>query len=70
MSDALVRKGSVEDANAEYVKKLRVSNVATDQEIQAAPHKLFQSISQGISVQGPQDQQYSETSRLKPSRLS
>ena len=57
VSDALVRKGSVKDANAEYVQKLRVSNVATDQEIQAALHKLFQSSPQGISVQGPQDQQ-------------
>ena len=56
VSDALVRKGSVKDANAEYVQKLRVSNVATDQEIQAALHKLFQSSPQGISVQGPQDQ--------------
>ena len=57
MSDALVRKVSVKDANAEYVQKLRVSNVATDQEIQTALHKLFQSSPQGISVQGPQDQQ-------------
>ena len=54
VSDALVRKGSVEDANAEYVQKLRVSKVATDQEIQAALHKLFQSSPQGISAQSPQ----------------
>ena len=65
VSDALVRKGSVKDANAEYVQKLRVSKVATDKEIQAALHKLFQSSLQGISAQspqgiaaqGPQDQQ-------------
>ena len=42
VSDALVRKVSVKDANAEYVQKLRVSNVATDKEIQTALHKLFQ----------------------------
>ena len=78
VSDALVPKGSVKDANAEYVQKLRVSNVATDQEIQAALHRLFQSSPQGISaqspqgiaVQGPQDQQIVDTSRLKPLRLS
>ena len=50
VSDALVRKVSVKDANAEYVQKLRVSNVATDQEIQTVLHKLFQSSPQGISV--------------------
>ena len=66
VSDALVRKGSVKDANAEYVQKLRVSNVATDQEIQAALHKLFQSSPQGISVQGPQDQQIQRTQDSSP----
>ena len=48
MSDALFRKGSVKDANAEYVHNLRVSETATDQEIQEALHHLFQ------SVQSPQ----------------
>ena len=34
--DALVRKGSVKDANAKDVHKLRVSETVTDQEIQEA----------------------------------
>ena len=59
MSDALFRKGSVKDANAEYVHKLRVSETATDQEIQEALHQLFKSVQspQGnsvLSVQSPQ----------------
>ena len=54
VSDALVSKGSVKDANAEYVQKLRVRKVATDQEIQAALHKLFQSSPQG-STQSTKD---------------
>ena len=66
VSDALVHKGSVKDANAEYVQKLRVSNVATDQEIQTALHKLFQSSPQGISVQGPQDQQIQRSQDSSP----
>ena len=57
VADALVRKGSVRDANAEYVQKLRVTESATDQEIQAALHQLFSSSPQGTSViQGPQGQ--------------
>ena len=43
IADALVRKGCVKDANAEYVQKLRASSVATDQEIQSALHELFKS---------------------------
>ena len=43
VADALVRKGSVKDANAEYVKKLRVTESATDQEIQEALHQCFKS---------------------------
>ena len=55
VSDALVRKGSVKDANAEYVQKLRISESATDQEIQEALHKLFKTSPQGIQrSQGPQ----------------
>ena len=50
IADALVRKGFVKDANAEYVQKLRVSSVATDQEIQNALHKLFKSSPQGQKV--------------------
>ena len=34
VSDALVRKESVKDANAEYVMRLRVAENATDDEIQ------------------------------------
>ena len=41
VADALVRKSSVKNANAEYVQKLRVSEVATDQEIQNVLHQLF-----------------------------
>ena len=44
VSDALVRKGSVKDANAEYVHKLQVRETATDQEIQGALHQLFKSV--------------------------
>ena len=47
VADALVRKGSVKDANAEYVQKLRISETATDQEIQNALHQLFKSSPQG-----------------------
>ena len=54
VADALVRKASVKDANAEYVQKLRVKESATDQEIQDALHKLLKSNLQGM--QGPQDQ--------------
>ena len=55
VSDALVRKSSVKDANAEYVQNLRVSDTATNQEIQAALHKLFNQSPQGNSgSQGPQ----------------
>ena len=53
--DALVRKSSVRDANAEYVQKLRVSEHATNEEIQAALHNLFNQSPQGNSnSQGPQ----------------
>ena len=47
MSDALVRKTAVTDANASYVEKLRVADDATNEEIQTALHQLFNS--------GPQD---------------
>ena len=50
----LVRKGSVKDANAEYVQKLRMNELATDQEVQEALHQLFNSSPQGN--QGPQGQ--------------
>ena len=56
-SDALVRKSFVKDANAEYVQGLRVPESATNEEIQAALHKLFNSGPQGTQdQQGPQGQ--------------
>ena len=36
VSNALVRKGSVKDANEEYVMRLRVAKNATNEQIQAA----------------------------------
>ena len=50
ITDALVRKSSVKDANAEYVQKLRVSEHATNEEIQTALHNLFNQSPQGHSV--------------------
>ena len=41
VSDALVRKSSVTDANASYVQKLRVAENATNDEIRVALHQLF-----------------------------
>ena len=41
IKDALVRKGSVHDANEEYVRKLRVPDNATDEQIQEALQKKF-----------------------------
>ena len=41
VSDALVRKGSVRDANEEYVMRLRVSADATDEDIQTTLYQLF-----------------------------
>ena len=56
ISDALVRKGSVKDANSEYVQKLRVSPEASDAEIQSALHQLFSQGPQGQSVNDSQSQ--------------
>ena len=39
--DALVKKSSVHDANATYVQQLRVSEDASDEEIQSALTKQF-----------------------------
>ena len=52
VSDALVRKDSVKDANEEYAIRLRVLDNATDDQIQSALHKLFNS--NNHSIQGPQ----------------
>ena len=41
VSDALIRKDSVKDANAEYVMRLRVPADATDEDIQNALNNLF-----------------------------
>ena len=49
VSGTLVRKGSVKDANEEYVMRLRVPANESDEEIQSALHQLFSQ-----SVQGPQ----------------
>ena len=43
ISGILVRKGSVKDANEEYVMRLRVAANATDKKFQSALHKLFNS---------------------------
>ena len=59
VSDALVRKSSVTDANASYVQKLRVIENATDDEIRAVLHHLFND-----GPQGPSRQQV----QLAPSR--
>ena len=59
VSDALVRKGSVKDANEEYVMRLRVAENATDEQIQAALHKLFnQSVSSPQGQTKTQDNQH------------
>ena len=54
ISDALVRKGSVKDANSEYVQRLRVSPDVSDSEIQTALHQLFSQGPQGQSAEDPQ----------------
>ena len=56
ISDALVRKGSVKDANSEYVQRLRLSPDASDSEIQIALHQLFRQGPQGQSAEDPQGQ--------------
>ena len=65
-----MRKGSVKDANEEYVMQLRVAENATDEQIQAALHKLFtQSVSssQGqTKIQDNQDPQGHSTSTILP----
>ena len=52
VNDALKRKSSVHDANAAYVQQLRVSENASDEEIQAALSKLFQRRSENSDGQG------------------
>ena len=61
ITDALVRKSSVTDANVEYVERLRVPEDATNEQIQDALYKLFNSSPQGKDSQiresqGPQGQ--------------
>ena len=45
----MVQKSSVTDTNASYVQRLRVAENATNQEIQAALHELFNKGPQGPS---------------------
>ena len=69
VSDALVRKDSVKDANAEYVQKLWISDSATDQEIQDALHQLFKSSPQGHSIllgQSPRGSKFSTNKDSSP----
>ena len=61
ITDALVRKSSIADANAEYVQQLRVLENTTNEQIQDALYKLFNSSPQGRDnqigeIQGPQGQ--------------
>ena len=65
IADVLGKKGSVKDANAEYVQKLWVNSVATDEEIQKALYKLFDSSPQGKHRQGPQGQSILSNQSLK-----
>ena len=51
ITDALVRKSSVTDANAEYVQRLRVPEDATNEQIQDALYRLFSSSPQGKNTQ-------------------
>ena len=66
VADALVRKTSVTDANASYVQKLRVAKNATDEEVQAALHKLFKSSPQAQSVTVDQAQCHSVQDQACP----
>ena len=61
ITDALVRKSSVTDANAAYVQKLRVPEDATDEQIQTALHQLFNQGPQGRSVQSNEEQDPQDT---------
>ena len=54
ISDAFLRKGSIKDANSEYVQRLRVSPDASNAEIQSALHQLFSQGPQGQSAEDPQ----------------
>ena len=61
ITDVLMRKSSVAEANAEYVQKLRVPENATSEQIQDALYRLFGSSPQGRNsqieqIQGPQGQ--------------
>ena len=56
VSDALVRKGSIKDANSKYVQRLKVSPKASDSEIQLALHQLLNQGPQGQSTNDSQSQ--------------
>ena len=74
VSDALVRKEYVKNANEEYVMRLRVQSDATDEENQSALHHLFNKSAQCPQgkfnvMNGDQDpSQYSE--EIKPSVIA
>ena len=72
ISDALIRKGSIKDANSEYVQRLRVSPDASDSEIQTALHRLFSQGSQGQSVKDPQGRSVSsnDQAQCSPGNIS
>ena len=60
---------TVQDANAEYVQKLRMSESATDQEIHEALHQLFKTRPQGHSIlsnQSPQGSILSKNENTSP----
>ena len=70
VTDALVPKSSVADANAEYVQRLRVPENATNEQIQDALYRLFNSSpqdrdSQTKKIQGPQGQTVLSEQTLK-----
>ena len=62
-----MRKSSVTDANAEYVQRLRVPENATNEQIQAALHQLFNQGPQGKSVQFREEQGHQGHTILKTS---
>ena len=66
ISDALVRKSSVTNANANYVQKLRVADNATNEEIQGALHQLFNNGPQGPSRHQDQLAPHGQTVQTYP----
>ena len=69
VTDALVRKSSVTDANAEYVQRLRVPEDATNEQIQTALHKLFHQGPQGTQFLTTNEEQALKAQRMKSNQL-